>query len=364
MARRPLALKAFLASLGIGTSAGVAVHAAAILAVGVFRAWLEALPLGPRLWVVLGQLAAAALLVGAVLGFGRPRRAVLEPATAGTCAALILLAFRLRLAPGETFNPLVFGWPGMVLVAGLTPLGGWLGARFKRLARITLSPSVKLALQAMSLWVTLEWTARAASALVLGTRLHNRLAGDLLAVLLAFPLIAWAVARLGQQGGVGRGDWDYRWKPDALAAGVAGGLGMVALTWATGRVDSTLFGLSQATAEPLLAGIRQAAWSAALLLTVNGIVVPVAEELAWRGVIQTALVKGGGVARGVVFGGLAFALKHVLIDASVARLTTLVMFGLGVSVVRAGWGTGGSTVAHLCANLIATSLAIKSALAP
>jgi hypothetical protein len=55
-----------------------------------------------------------------------------------------------------------------------------------------------------------------------------------------------------------------------------------------------------------------------------------------------------------------FAMKHVLIDGTVARVTTLLMLGLVFSVVRHHWGTGASAVAHLVVNLYATVEVIMS----
>ena len=57
---------------------------------------------------------------------------------------------------------------------------------------------------------------------------------------------------------------------------------------------------------------------------------------------------------------MLFALKHVLVDGSLARITTLVMLGLVLGVVRLRWGTGSSTVAHMVVNLVSTGVVITS----
>jgi membrane protease YdiL (CAAX protease family) len=112
--------------------------------------------------------------------------------------------------------------------------------------------------------------------------------------------------------------------------------------------------------EGMRSGLAGGAWIGPLLLVANGIVVPVSEELAWRGVIQSSLARAWGMAGTVAVTALALALKHVIVDGSVMRLTSLMVGALELCGVRARWGTGSSTVTHLVANFLATALALAT----
>jgi uncharacterized protein len=107
------------------------------------------------------------------------------------------------------------------------------------------------------------------------------------------------------------------------------------------------------------------------LLVVNGLVVPVAEERLWRGIIQPRLLVAWGVVPGLLVTAVLFSLKHAVVDASLGRLLALSVGGLALGVValrassnadgRGGWQT--STVSHAVANIAATSLALAAGLA-
>jgi len=97
-------------------------------------------------------------------------------------------------------------------------------------------------------------------------------------------------------------------------------------------------------------------------LLVNGIVVPIAEELAWRGVIQTALMDAYGALAGSTVAATGFVQKHVDVDggADPLRLASLVILAAIFSALRVRYRTGSSTVAHVGANLLATGIALTA----
>jgi membrane protease YdiL (CAAX protease family) len=106
------------------------------------------------------------------------------------------------------------------------------------------------------------------------------------------------------------------------------------------------------------------------LLLVNGVVIPLAEERLWRGLIQPRLRVAWGLAPGLLVTAALFSLKHVIVDASPGRLLALTAGGLvlGIVAYRAGDADGGaagwraSAVSHMVGNLVATSLALASGL--
>jgi membrane protease YdiL (CAAX protease family) len=103
----------------------------------------------------------------------------------------------------------------------------------------------------------------------------------------------------------------------------------------------------------------QAVWAleVPVVIAVNGILVPIAEEYLWRGLIQARLLRvlPGAVAIGAT--AIFFSLKHVVVDASWGRFLTLVAFGsiCGIVAQRHTWRT--SAALHLVVNTATTTVA-------
>jgi hypothetical protein len=96
------------------------------------------------------------------------------------------------------------------------------------------------------------------------------------------------------------------------------------------------------------------------LLILNGVVVPIAEELLWRGLVQPRLLAGSTTAGGIVVTSVLFSLKHVLVDHSLARAVTITAIGgvLGYVAHKTSWAC--SAISHGLMNVVATTLAIVS----
>jgi len=90
------------------------------------------------------------------------------------------------------------------------------------------------------------------------------------------------------------------------------------------------------------------------LISINGLLVPIAEEFLWRGLIQPRLVRNVGIIAGIGITALVFSLKHVIIDASMNRFLSVVVFGvvLGYLAHREDWHT--SAALHLFINSISS----------
>ena len=151
-------------------------------------------------------------------------------------------------------------------------------------------------------------------------------------------------------------------RPVVVVGLTAAALLLLTIVVATEPIDNFLFPEGVKRQADFLRSLREGSWTAAvLLLPSNGILVPIVEEYAWRGYVQTRLIQGLGLRNGVVVTALLFAAKHIVADVSVFRLTTLLAASLGLGLIRTRWGTTASTIAHLCANFVATSVAIGQA---
>lgn len=101
----------------------------------------------------------------------------------------------------------------------------------------------------------------------------------------------------------------------------------------------------------LLADLEAGVWVLLLFAVAHGIVAPVTEELAWRGVVQSALVEAQGRTVGIAVTAILFTAKHAVLDASLARVPSVLVLAVVLGLVRDRWGTTASTVVHAVVNL-------------
>jgi membrane protease YdiL (CAAX protease family) len=180
----------------------------------------------------------------------------------------------------------------------------------------------------------------------------------MLLVGVGFPVLALAIAAWGRRAGVSPADWQYDWSLRPVLAGVVGVVIYFVVFVGVTVVYSALFGTP--TTPGLSLSDSPALWVLTSLLLVNSVVVPFAEELAWRGVVQTALTREYGAAVGVVVTATAFVVKHLVVDAAAPpfRVASLAVIALVLGLLRHRYGTASSTVSHLGANGIATALSV------
>ena len=182
-----------------------------------------------------------------------------------------------------------------------------------------------------------------------------------------FPAIAALVAWVGLRAGVAPADWAYDRSLHGVAAAVAGLVAYFVVLIGAAAVLSTAGadGGTGAAVGALDAAVDAApTWALVAFFLGNGVVVPLTEELAWRGVIQTSLTEAYGPAVAVVVTAALFVAKHLVVDLSAApvRVVSLVVLALVFGVLRARYGTTSSTVAHLLANGLATGGIVVAAL--
>jgi membrane protease YdiL (CAAX protease family) len=97
---------------------------------------------------------------------------------------------------------------------------------------------------------------------------------------------------------------------------------------------------------------------AVLAIVMNGLWVPLAEEMVWRGAIYGNLKPSLGIWLSVIVTALLFSLKHVAVDLSLSRVLMVFLFGFWLALIREYTGLAGAALAHVAANTTATALAL------
>lgn len=77
-------------------------------------------------------LAIVSSTVGFLAGITRLGKGPATALSAGLIASVILAYLWRSARPGDIFDPLVIGVPGIFITAFFCPLGGWLGAKLRK----------------------------------------------------------------------------------------------------------------------------------------------------------------------------------------------------------------------------------------
>lgn len=210
---------------------------------------------------------------------------------------------------------------------------------------------------AMLAWVLLEFAFRRGLVPALAEFVGSGRGADALILAFGFPLVAVVVAWWGAHTGIDRSRWDYELSLRTVGAGLGGAVAYFAVFAALAVILTSVLDVSPSFDGGVLGVTDAPTWALIALLVGNGLVVPVTEELAWRGVIQTALTESYGVRVAVVVTAAAFVAKHLVVDLAAPpfRVASLVVGAFVLCGVRARYGTASSTVTHLITNLIATA---------
>lgn len=224
----------------------------------------------------------------------------------------------------------------------------------------------RFAAAAILTWIVVEVGLRWGGVWILADIVGSARGADVILLAVGFPLLAYLLAQWGMRRGIAPSDWDYDVSFRSIGLALVGvvayyvviGAFTVGYTWFVGTPQSA------AASTALAESVDGTLWIATILFLANGIIVPITEELAWRGVIQTALMDSYGIYVGGILTAIAFVGKHLIVDggASVLRLVSLVVLGFILCALRARYGTASSTVAHLVANSIATASVVLIAL--
>jgi membrane protease YdiL (CAAX protease family) len=208
----------------------------------------------------------------------------------------------------------------------------------------------------IALWILLEFAFRRGLTPLLADPFGTALGADMTSVAIVFPLLAVVLYQWGRYAGIDRTESIGSLSRTTIGAGIVGAVGYVLLYGVTVSVASVLFELDSTATQAMADGGGVPAWAAGLLIVVNGVLVPITEEIAWRGVIQTALTDAYGSIIAIVLTATAFVLKHLIVDLAVMplRMASLVVLAVILCGLRARYGTASSIVTHVTVNSLTT----------
>lgn len=223
-----------------------------------------------------------------------------------------------------------------------------------------------LALGIAAGWIVLEVALRRGVVPELASVVGGPFAADWTVMVVGFPLVAALLGWIAARSGRPPEEWGYDWSLRPVVAGVLGIAVALVVAAVAAQVDAFFLPLERVgTSFGAAVGdaLRAAPALAALFLIGNGIVVPIAEEAVWRGMVQSELVEAWGVPAGIALTAILFAVKHVIVDLSVVRVTTLLALGLVFGLLRHRFGTASSTITHAGVNTVGTASVIAVSLA-
>jgi uncharacterized protein len=227
--------------------------------------------------------------------------------------------------------------------------------------------SVASALRIAAAIVAVEYLARHVAAFAVPTlaepRVNETLAGGVALVALSLVTARVVGARGLGHALVGVLASARRWEA------WAGGVSALAAGFGVGLVDRVLWGnvVLRSFSLPLQDTtllVSASRWLVpASLVVVNGLIVPLAEEWLWRGLVQPRIVRTYGGPAGIAITAAACSLEHAIVDASLQRLLAIGISGavFGVVARRASWKA--SALAHVVASSVVAALAVASILA-
>lgn len=224
----------------------------------------------------------------------------------------------------------------------------------------------RFAAAAILTWIVVEVALRWGVVWILADVVGSIRGADLILLAIGFPLLAYGIARWGMRREIAPSDWDYdvSVRPIGLALATVVVYYVVIGAFTVGYTQIVGTPQSVSTSAALAENVSEALWVAIMVFLANGIIVPIAEELAWRGVIQTAFMDSYGTYVGGTLTAVAFVVKHLIVDVGPPFLRFVSIFVLAFLLcgLRARYGTASSTVAHLAVNSISTAAVVFVAL--
>jgi membrane protease YdiL (CAAX protease family) len=136
---------------------------------------------------------------------------------------------------------------------------------------------------------------------------------------------------------------------------------LISCVWILSSVDRLLWGriplpmiVSSRRNPILLLAALAPVLKVGSLIVVNGMIVPIAEEYLWRGLIQVRLMRALSAPLAIGTTAVLFSLKHALVDASLGRLMALIAFGVITGIVAQAGSWRQSAALHMVVNTLAT----------
>ena len=210
---------------------------------------------------------------------------------------------------------------------------------------------------ASALWVGGEFALRQGLTRPLADLLGSGGVAAIVTLALTGLVLAPLVAVLGTRVGIDPADWELSLSKRGVVAAVATLPAYYVFIIAAGAVAAAVFGIDPAAGTPGFWAAELSTGALLALVAVNGVLGPIAEEIAWRGVVQTVLTDAFGALAGIALTAVVFAAKHVVVDlgATPMRVASLLFLAFAWGILRHRYGTGSAMVAHVLANTTATA---------
>ena len=216
---------------------------------------------------------------------------------------------------------------------------------------------VAVAAAASVLWIVGEFAIRRGLTRPLADLFGSPGVASIVTLAVTGVVLAPLVAVLGTRVGIDPADWELSLSKRGVVAGVATLPAYYVFIIAASAVAAAVFGIDPAASTRGFWAAELSTGALLALVAVNGFLTPIAEEVAWRGVVQTALTDAFGALAAIALTAVVFAAKHVIVDlgAPPMRLATLLFLAVAFGVLRHRYGTGSAMVAHVLANTTATA---------
>lgn len=117
-----------LSDFVVGLPAGMLIFISTLLFTTLLGRLLSGVNFEGRQWLALPVLAFDAFIVGLLSRLMRPYHGVSTALAASIIAMIIFLGLRFR---AETYNPVIFGLPGLAAIPAFCLLGAWQMGRWR-----------------------------------------------------------------------------------------------------------------------------------------------------------------------------------------------------------------------------------------
>lgn len=120
-----------ISDIFVGLPAGILIFISTLLFTTLLGRLLTNFGLPGREWLALPVLAFDAFVVGLLARLLRPYHGPATALSSALISIIIFLGLRLSSGTNSQYNPVIFGWPGLVAIPVFCLLGAWQMGRWR-----------------------------------------------------------------------------------------------------------------------------------------------------------------------------------------------------------------------------------------